>query len=184
MSDATRLTALLIRMAELANRWDRVATRDLPSLTARRRVRRRAALRGHAGPRRGGPMTAKCPVCNQTLKPTATARRAARKAAESDFDTGRCNCGAQVLVGWADDSCAPSTPRRSTKSANWPPRRSACPRSPATAHASDYAARSSADASTGPTPCTPPTAAHSTGPSNSYCRWPDTTNRIRRQTLN
>ncbi|HNP58834.1 hypothetical protein [Gordonia sp. (in: high G+C Gram-positive bacteria)] len=31
MSDATRLTALLIRMAELANRWDRVATRDLPS---------------------------------------------------------------------------------------------------------------------------------------------------------
>ncbi|HNP58833.1 MAG TPA: hypothetical protein PKG94_17960 [Gordonia sp. (in: high G+C Gram-positive bacteria)] len=47
-------------------------------------------------------MTAKCPVCNQTLKPTATARRAARKAAESDFDTGRCNCGAQVLAGWAD----------------------------------------------------------------------------------
>mgnify|MGYP000258175349 CR=1 FL=1 len=27
MSDATRLTGLLIRMAELANRWDRVATR-------------------------------------------------------------------------------------------------------------------------------------------------------------
>ena len=48
-------------------------------------------------------MTAKCPTCNHPLKPTATARRAARKAAESDFEVGRCtHCGDQVLVGWTD----------------------------------------------------------------------------------
>lgn len=48
-------------------------------------------------------MTAKCPVCNQTIKPSATTRRAARKAHESDFEVGRCgDCATPVLVGWTD----------------------------------------------------------------------------------
>lgn len=48
-------------------------------------------------------MTAKCDTCGQALKPTAIARRAARKAAESDFEVGRCtDCSAPVLVGWTD----------------------------------------------------------------------------------
>lgn len=48
-------------------------------------------------------MTAQCGACGQALKPTAITRRAARKAAESDFEVGRCtHCSAQILVGWTD----------------------------------------------------------------------------------
>lgn len=45
----------------------------------------------------------KCGSCGQALKPSAIAKRAARSAHNSDFDTGACKqCGAPVVVGWTE----------------------------------------------------------------------------------
>ena len=128
-------------------------------------------------------MTAKCPVCNQTLKPTATARRAARKAAESDFDTGRCNCGAPSPRRLGRRTAAHLDAAPLNQIGELAAQALGLPTF--TRHGARFRLRSTIERRRFPDRPNTVHAAHRCAqhwPSNSYCRWPDTTNRIRRQT--